>query len=181
MEQACREKRDASEAFLKVFLPNQNRLLTFILCYIPNRMDAEDVFQNTTFVLWKKFDQYQPGSDFLAWSMMIARFEILSYYKKKKREGGIHFDEDMQKILDAEMKAFDSRFEQRLDALRECLKKLISEQRRLLKMRYEENLPLARIAERLSITSAAVFKRISKVHSRLIQCVRQRIAFGETV
>ncbi len=53
MEQACREKRGASEAFLKVFLPNQNRILSFILCYVPNRMDAEDVFQNTTFVLWK--------------------------------------------------------------------------------------------------------------------------------
>ncbi|MEJ5260501.1 MAG: sigma-70 family RNA polymerase sigma factor [Anaerohalosphaeraceae bacterium] len=162
-------------------MPNQNRLLSFILCYIPNRADAEDVFQNTTFVLWKKFDQYKPGSDFLAWSIMIARFEILSYYKKKKSEGSIHFDEEMQKILDAEMKTFESRFEQRLDALRECLKKLITDELRLLKMRYEENLPLARIAERLSITSPAVFKRISKIHSRLIQCIRQRIAFGEAV
>ncbi|HOQ04817.1 MAG TPA: sigma-70 family RNA polymerase sigma factor [Anaerohalosphaeraceae bacterium] len=181
MDKNTVEKLDSSEAFLRVFLPNQNRILSFILCYIPNRTDAEDVFQNTTFVLWKKFDRYQPGSDFLAWSIMIARFEILSYYKKKKSEGGLYFDEEMQKILDAEMKAFDSRFEQRMDALRECLKKLISEEVRLLKMRYEENLPLARIAERLSITSAAVFKRISKIHSRLIQCIRQRIAFGEAV
>jgi RNA polymerase sigma-70 factor (ECF subfamily) len=179
MDKSCREKTDSSEAFLKVFLPNQNRILSYILCYIPNRADADDVFQNTTFVLWKKFDEYTAGTDFLAWSTMIARYEILSYYKRKKKAGGLHFDEETQSILDADGHSFHSHFEQRLDALRECLRKLLSEEIQILRMRYEENLAFSRIAERLSVSAAAVYKKLARIHGRLISCIRQRMVWGD--
>jgi RNA polymerase sigma-70 factor (ECF subfamily) len=174
-------EKDVSEAFLKVFLPNQKRILSYILCYIPNRADADDVFQNTTTVLWKKFYQYTDGTDFLAWSTAIARFEIISCYKKKKRDGLLHFDEQTQQILDADMKSFSTQFDQRVDALRKCLKRLIADEVQILRMRYEEDLSFVRIANRLNISSTAAFKKVSKIHSRLIQCIRQRIALGEGV
>lgn len=170
------EKKDVSETFLEVFLPNQKRILSFILCYIPNRADAEDVFQNTTSVLWKKFDRYTAGTDFIAWSTAIARYEVMSYYKKKKRDGKIHFDEQMQQIIDADMKTVNSQFDNRIDALRKCLERLISDEIQILKMRYEQDLSFAKIADCLSISSTAAFKKISKIHSRLIQCIRQRVA-----
>ncbi len=173
------KEKDVSEAFLRVFLPNQKRILSFILCYIPNRADADDVFQNTTSVLWKKFDRYTAGTDFIAWSTVIARFEIMSYYKKKKNDGLIHYDEQMQKIIDADTKTFNSQFDQRINALRKCFNKLISDEVQILRMRYEEDLSFARIADRLSVSSTAVFKKVSKIHSRLIQCIRQRMAYGE--
>jgi RNA polymerase sigma-70 factor (ECF subfamily) len=168
-------EKDVSETFLEVFLPNQKRILSFILCYIPNRADADDVFQNTTSVLWKKFDQYTAGTDFIAWSTVIARYEVMSYYKKKKRDGKIHFDEQMQRIIDADMETVNSQFDNRIDALRKCLKKLISDEIQILKMRYEQDLSFAKIADRLSISSTAAFKKVSKIHSRLIQCIRQRV------
>lgn len=168
-----------SEAFLEVYLSNQKRILSYILCFIPNRADADDVLQNTTSVLWKKFDQYTVGTDFLAWSTTIARFEIMSYYKKKKREGKIHFDEHLQKIIDHDSNTVSDQFDQRIEALRNCLKKLISAEVHIMKMRYEEDLSFARIADRLGVSSTAAFKKVSKIHGHLIQCIRQRMAFGE--
>ena len=181
MDKMDNEREHISEDFLKVFLPNQKRILAYILYYVPNRVDADDVFQNTTSVLWKKFDQYTPGTDFVAWSCVVARFEIMSYFRQKRREGKLHFDEHLQDIIDAEVSTVNSQFDERLRALRECFKKLISAEVKVMKMRYEQDLPFARIAERLGISSPAAFKKVSKIHSRLIQCIRQRIAFGETL
>lgn len=173
-----KDEKDISDKFLNLFLPNRKRILAYILYYIPNRMDADDIFQNTTSVLWKKFDQYTLGTDFIAWSVAIARFEIMSYYKKKKRDGKIHFDKELQDIIDSDSKSVNSQFQERVEALQECLKKLITADIQLLEMRYEQDLPFARIADRLGVSSTAAFKKVSAIHSRLIQCIRQRIAFG---
>ena len=168
-----------SDEFLNLFLANQKQLKAFILYNVPNRADADDIFQNTTSVLWKKFDQFEAGTDFLAWSITVARFEIKSCIRKKKREGKIHFDEDLQQIIDSEAKNVSSQLDERLDALRKCLEKLASSDVNILKMRHENELSFDRIAARLGVSSAAAFKKISKIQSLLIQCIRQRIAFGE--
>ncbi len=170
---------EASDGFLDLLLPNQKRILAYVLCCIPNRADADDVFQNTVSVLWKKFDQYEPGTDFIAWSIAIARYETMTFFRKSKRNGKIHFDEDLQRIIESDSKTVNERFDDRIEALRKCLKKLTPNDVQVVKMRYEQELPFARIADRLGVSSTAAFKKISKIHSRLIRCIRLQVALGE--
>jgi RNA polymerase sigma-70 factor (ECF subfamily) len=68
-----------TDNFLSLLLPNQKQILAYIMTYVPNRSDADDILQNTLSILWKKFDRYEPGSDFLAYAVTIAKYEILSY------------------------------------------------------------------------------------------------------
>ena len=42
-------------------------------------LDAEDVLQEANLVLWRKFDQYQEGTNFFAWACQIIRYEVLKY------------------------------------------------------------------------------------------------------
>ena len=61
-----------TEAFLKEFAPHHDRLFAYLFSLLPHRPDAEDVFQRTSLILWQKFDQWTPGSDFLAWACGLA-------------------------------------------------------------------------------------------------------------
>lgn len=170
--------KTTSDEFLNLLFPNQKRILAYVLYYIPNRTDADDVFQNIVSVLWKKFDQYQPGTDFIAWSIVIARYEIMQFFKKCKRDNKIHFDETLHEIFESDSKSVNDQFDERVEALRNCIKKLVFTDAQILKMRYEEDLTFAQIADRLALSSTAAFKKVSKIHSRLIQCIRQRITIG---
>ena len=55
------------------FLQHQDRVYGYIVLMLPNRHDAEDVFQQTSLILWQKWDQFDPEQDFLSWACGIAR------------------------------------------------------------------------------------------------------------
>src|SRR5207249_11545384 len=62
---------DKSKIFLPLFLQNQRRLYAYILTLLPNRADADDVLQEASLVMWDKFDERAPPSDFTAWGCRI--------------------------------------------------------------------------------------------------------------
>ena len=47
--------------------------------------DAEEVFQNTSVVLWNKFGEFEPGSNFFAWASRVAYYEVLNLMKQRRR------------------------------------------------------------------------------------------------
>ena len=72
-----------TERFLRHFLSHQNRIYATILMLIPNNADAEDLFQETATVLWRKFGEFTEGTNFAAWAASIARYRVLNYRKKQ--------------------------------------------------------------------------------------------------
>jgi RNA polymerase sigma-70 factor (ECF subfamily) len=68
--------------FLRLFLQNQRRLYAYVLTLLPNRTDADDVFQEASLVLWDKFNAENPPADFAAWGCRIAYFKVLDFCKK---------------------------------------------------------------------------------------------------
>src|SRR5688572_13921046 len=56
------------EAFAPLFSRNARRIYGFIMTLVFNHQDAEEVFQNTSIVLWNKFAEFRPDSNFFAWA-----------------------------------------------------------------------------------------------------------------
>lgn len=54
------------QEFVQLFSRDSWRLYRYILSAVLNHSDAEDILQNTSVVLWNKFDSFEPGSNFLA-------------------------------------------------------------------------------------------------------------------
>ncbi len=52
---------------------------------LPASVDAEDVLQEANLVLWRKFDQYQPGRTSLPGPAALSRYEVLKYREKRAR------------------------------------------------------------------------------------------------
>ena len=86
---------------MSLLVQNQRNILAFILSLIPQKNDAEDVFQETLTEMWKKFGQYEPGSNFSAWGTVIAKYKILEY-RRHTQKTKIHFGNQLLEVLQAE-------------------------------------------------------------------------------
>lgn len=169
------DKKDTSDQFLRLLLPNQKQIGGYILAYVPNHADAEDILQETLSILWKKFDQYKPGTDFLAYALTIAKYEIKNYYRMCSKSGKTFLGDHLQQIIDHESPSIVQNFNTRIEALKECIKKLTGDDFRLIQCRYEQEMSLTKLGQQFGISSPAAFKRLSNIHSRLIRCIRLKL------
>ncbi len=60
--------------FLRLFVQHQQEIYAYILTLVPHIHDADDLFQEGTAVMWKKFDQFESGTNFAAWGVKVMRF-----------------------------------------------------------------------------------------------------------
>lgn len=74
------------EEFTRLLIQNQKRFQGLILSLVPNGTDADDVLQESCAVMWRKFSEFQPGSDFAAWGLRVCRYQVMKHYSRQKRE-----------------------------------------------------------------------------------------------
>ncbi len=162
---------------MRLFLANEHRFFGMICALVPNLTDAEDVLQETSTAMWRKFDQFEEGTDFAAWGLKFARLQSLKFHEKTRHNPLRFRDELLEQLADeAWQAAAESDF--RRDALQECLCRLTDRNRELLRMRYEENQTVPAIAERIGKSIHAVYKAVSRIHDSLLDCVRRKMASG---
>ena len=83
------------EQFAERFVRSQDRIYAYVVTLLPNRTDAEEVFQQTSLVLWKKWQQFDPSRDFVAWACGIAHHEVQNFLRKHRDKGRVALSEDM--------------------------------------------------------------------------------------
>jgi RNA polymerase sigma-70 factor, ECF subfamily len=174
-EPACNR---SAEEFMRLLVRHQPQIYYTILALIGSWSDAEDVLQETIAVMWRKYDHFQPGSNFLAWALTVARFQSMSFIKRRAQLGSRHIWLS-QRALEALARPIEARAataEARAEALNKCLAKLPEHQRLLLARRYEEGATVKSIARNLGRTVQAVYKSLNRLHDVLLQCVRQTLS-----
>ena len=62
-----------TEEFVRLFSEHQRKLFKFIFLLAPDHAEAEDVLQETSVILWRKFGEFQSGTDFFRWAAQIAQ------------------------------------------------------------------------------------------------------------
>lgn len=163
-----------NERFLHLLLKHQQQLFGFILAMHPNFSDAEDIFQETACVLLKKFSQFSEGTNFLAWSCQIARFEVLKYREKKANRIVKLSDEAMQQ-LQRHYDGIVSSVDDRLKALENCTRKLPENDQYLLNMKYEEGCKIKDIAEQIGRPVGGMYKVMARIHNNLRLCIERTL------
>jgi RNA polymerase sigma-70 factor (ECF subfamily) len=162
------------EAFTRLLLQNQKRITGLIFSLVPRGTDADDVMQDTCAVMWRKFGEFQPGTDFGAWALRIARFQVMSYYARQKRAQARLSDETIEAIADT---LADARWESsdRAEALRTCVGQLKERDFNLILRRYHAGEDVDEIARHLGSTIHAVYKALGRLHVRLYACVNSKL------
>ena len=59
------EKRKQLVALLT---QHQRRIFSYIYTLVPDRTDAEDLLQEASLIICEKFDDFEVGTDFVAWA-----------------------------------------------------------------------------------------------------------------
>ncbi len=165
---------DSGERFMRLFLANDRRIYGFILALVPHRADADDLMQETGAVLWRKFAEFEPGTDFAAWAMSIARFEVLRL-RRAQGQMRVRFDDDLLGTLADDLTEMSPTIDRRAEALRQCLSKLPPRHRDLIRLRYEQGSTTQEVSSRVGQTVAAVYKMLNRIHSGLLECVEQTL------
>jgi len=173
-------KQIEGEEFTRLLLESQKRIWGLILSLVPRGSDADDVMQETCAVLWRKFSQFESGTDFGAWAMRIARFQVMSYYNRRRRAQARLSDETIESIAST---LAEPRWEAsaRSEALSECLRKLKARELDLVHRRYTTEDKIKEIAVAYGVATDAIYKALGRLKVRLLGCVQSTIQAREAL
>lgn len=151
----------------------QPRLYGFILKRLADRDQAYEVLQRTNLVIWQKAADYQPGTNFTAWTFTIARFQLMAWRKTLSRNRLV-FSDTVYEQIDDKIKPSEDEGNDRVDALKDCVKQLDVDESKLLEQRYREDLPIATIASTMNMSLDAIGMRLSRIRKKLGKCIQQK-------
>ncbi|MBN2211105.1 MAG: sigma-70 family RNA polymerase sigma factor [Sedimentisphaerales bacterium] len=172
------DKSEIINEFLQLLTANHHRIYGYILSLAPVRVHADDIMQEATLIMWKKFTEFKTGSDFVSWGITIARNLILNHRKNKNNQV-LHFDDQVFKNIEARSEGYMRNIDRRIDALKHCVKKLSSQDRLLLKLRFESEIPAKIIAERLGRKFQTIYKSLARIQGILARCIRRTMLAEE--
>ncbi len=162
------------EAFVLEFSRAEPGLRAFVRSLVPTWEDADEVVQNTSLVLWKKFPEFEPGTEFGRWAAVIARFEVLKYRRTRARDRHV-FSEDLVEILADEFDEESETLQRERNALETCLRKLPDHQRRLVKSAYAPGRTIREVAEELGKSATAFYKTLNRIRQTLLDCIERTL------
>src|SRR5215469_2273201 len=119
-------------AFAELLRQAQTRLYGYIHSLVRDLNDADDLFQQTTLILWKKFAEFERGRSFFSWACGVARLEVANFLRSRGRQR-LYFSDDLNLLLaEAQEAMTDPELDDRRDALAGCVAKLRERDRELL-------------------------------------------------
>ena len=162
--------------FLRLFLKHEAALRAYVRMQIPTWDGVDEVIQEASIVMWKKFGQLDDPVHFLIWAKVIARFAALRYRRDKARDRHV-FQDDFYDLLaweEEEDRAVS--YDQQMHALRNCLSKIKPDYQELLLAPYANQGRLKKIAEASGRTPNSIYKLLYRLRRKLRQCVEDRLA-----
>lgn len=170
------DSADRAEAFVRLFSQHESLIRGFLLTLLPSRSECDDLFQRTSIILWRKFDSYQPGTDFGAWACQIAKLEVRNYLRIRSRDK-LHFSESLLSSLADVRQTLSDELELRREALRHCVAKLRPADQEIVQHCYGPQSTTAKdAAARLNRPVNTLYKALIRIRRALFECVERAMS-----
>jgi len=164
------------QEIVRLGLREQDRLLAYILAIVHDDHTAEDVFQETFALAVERCDAINDAEHLVRWFRVTARNKSKEAIRHRVRQPA-RLDDDVIELLEPH---FDQLPEQvnrdTLEALRHCMQQLAPNARRLVELRYTQNLTGRQLADYVHQKLNTVYVTLSRAHRALAKCIRDRIA-----
>ncbi len=169
-------RHEDNRRFISLVLSCQKDIYVYILSLVLSSSDADDILQDTLTTMWEKFDEFEPGTNFISWGRTIARYKVMNYIRKNKNSK-LQFDSDILSLIESESTQLAD-MSDRIDALKACMKKLPVKDLKIMKMRYEQDLTFKKMGLEFGISKQSVYRTVSRIHGALVKCVKHRLSTG---
>jgi RNA polymerase sigma-70 factor (ECF subfamily) len=167
-------KLDHQEEFVALYVQHQVAIRSFVRTLLPDPADAEDVMQTASLTMWRRFQQFRPGTSFRNWAFQVAKFVAMKHVARKARDRH-RFSEETMGMLAQHAEANHERLANERRALTYCVEQLGEEDRQVLAACYSSGTTLKEFAEQLGRTPNAIYKQLGRIRAALVACVRRRL------
>lgn len=154
-----------TEAFRLLYEDTQAQVYRFILSLVKNPQDAQEILQETYLKIWLSSVNYKAQGKPLAWIFTIAR----NLCNMRFRERSHMVDFGLEEMAGDELGELCLSIEQAADkmVLKEALRKLKAEERRIVLLHSAEGLKHREIAERFSLPLSTVLSKYNRAIQKL--------------
>ena len=173
---------DERERVLHLLLENRTALFAFVLSLARDFDRAEEVFQEVSLVVCRRYRDFTPGTGFGAWAREIARRTVLAHRRSSARLPVALPEESLLNIQQGFDRVCGLRADEpsrRLSALYDCMERLAESARRLLSLRYGRGLALGALAEALGQRPESVRKSLYRARVVLRECIERTLRLEE--
>ncbi len=165
----------SSKEFVWFFTKDRLRIYSFIFSMLRHTADAEEVFQQCSITLWKKFGEYDQTRDFSAWACKIAFHEVQNFRRLAVNRRVVFDDRLVQTLADEHIAAMSDDRE-RLDLLEECVTSLPDRDREMLVLAYRDRMQADEIARKVDRATQTIYNKLSVLRNRLLDCMNRKMS-----
>ncbi len=169
----------SEQDILRIVMKSRDRIAAAAWVVVRDAHAAEDIFQDVVLKALTKEVSFEAEGALLSWAFITARRGGIDWLRRHRRElTGL--DSEILELLEHEwLSETANRGERRFEALRACLKTLPEKSCLLLQLRYFEGNSCTEVARKLGAELNAVYKRLSRLHRGLRECVELRLNKSE--
>ena len=168
----------SEKEILRFLIQSRERISAAAWLVVKDAHVAEDIFQNTVLKAVTKDVNFEAEAALFSWAFITARRDSLNWIRKHRRES-VGFDEDILTLIHQDWQNDHLNIKgNRFEVLRDCMEELPQKSEKILRLRYFEGLSCGEIADSISITLDAVYKRISRIQNSLRKCVELKMEPG---
>jgi RNA polymerase sigma-70 factor (ECF subfamily) len=173
--------QDPRAAVFAELLPTcQRSVFLCAMSLLGNVADAEEVVQECGLLMWKKFHEFQQGTNFVGWACQIARYQALKLRAGRVRKPLLFSNEFLTMLAIPNNEESLARLETRRSAIAECIERLRAADRDLLVRRYRKGASTRDVAEQLHRSVQGTRRSLQRIRETLAKCVRKKLAREES-
>lgn len=166
--------KDRMTLFVELYARSYPRLQFYIMALVPSTNDANDILQDASLVMWRKFDTFQLDSNFLAWACTIVKFQAMKYRQTQARSVRLLDEAVLEKISEEAIRQ-NAPSSLSLQALEHCIGKLRGDDRALIHRRYQPGVTVQQMADESGRSPNAISQTLARIRRMLLLCVQHRI------
>ena len=174
---------DSRDLFEILVREHADTVRAFLLTAVRDPAAADDLMQESFLIAWKNLDRYDRQLPFGPWIRGIAGKLMLSHRRKMGRSKVYYTDDEALAFLDRSFESFHSlrgdSFDEKLDAMRECLGSLSERRKEAIVLHYEHGLHCKEIAQRLGLGLEVVKKHLQRGRASLLRCIEAKVSTEE--
>ena len=161
--------------FVNLLVSHQSLIRAFVISLLPGLPEAEDVIQNTNEVLWTKRDQFKIGTNFKAWALTTARFQVMAMQQKLRNDKRVPLDDDVLEMVARQGEKLDTAdLNQKLADLNDCISQLQVRDQELVLHRYWKKSGLAEYAKTTGRSVGALKVALYRIRESLRDCLERK-------
>lgn len=170
---------DAKSLFEILVREHADMLMVYLRSVVRDAAAVDDLFQETLLTAWRTIDRFDRERPFGPWLRGIAGKLVLAWLRKTCAQPRL-CDEDVLAQIDERLsqtqRLSGDTLDDKLAALRDCLRDLPDQYREAVELRYRDELKPAAITDQLQLDAETVKKRLQRARAMLLDCLTGKLA-----